>query len=255
MGIRGLLLDLDGVFHVGDRLLPGAVETIAFLRARSIPFRILTNTTTQSRASLVARMRHLGVPLELGDVITAPFAAALYLRVLKNPRCRFVVTPDTRADFAEFIDHETDPGFIILGDFEDQVSYPMLNSIFNQMMDGAELIALHKGRYWEVESGLKVDLGLFVAGLEFTTGKTATIIGKPSPTVFQLALQDLGLRANECAMIGDDILNDVAGAQNAGMAGILIRTGKYRPMIDSGHAIVPDKSLGSLYDVPSLFAR
>ncbi len=254
MGIRGLLLDLDGVFHVGDRLLPGATETLAFLRSRDIPFRIVTNTTTRSRESLVARMREIGLSLESGDVITAPFAAALHLRTLNRPRCRFIVAPDTRSEFAEFVDHEADPDIIVLGDFEDQVSYPLLNSVFNQMMDGAELVALHKGRFWETNNGLKVDLGLFVAGLEYTTGKTATVIGKPSAAIFELALREMGLNANECAMIGDDICNDVAGAQQAGLRGILIRTGKYRANAKPPSETIPDSIIDSLHKLPELIA-
>ncbi len=253
MPIRGLLFDLDGVFHVGDQLLSGAVETLDFLSGNSIPFRIVTNTTTRSRASLVARMRSLGLPLEVGDVITAPFAAALHLKTLNRPRCRFIVSPDTRNEFIGFENHETDPQIIVLGDFEDQVSYPMLNSIFNQMVAGAELVALHKGRFWETEAGLKVDLGLFVAGLEYTTGKSATIIGKPSRAIFELALKELQLDASECAMIGDDIYNDVGGAQRAGLKGILIRTGKYRPNWEDGNEVRPDSIIGSLAEVGLLF--
>lgn len=255
MPIRGLLFDLDGVFHVGAQLLPGAVETLEFLRSNSIPFRIVTNTTTRSRESLVARMRKLGLPLDVNEVITAPYAACLYLRTRDNPRCRFIVSPDTRAEFSEFADHETDPDLIVLGDFEDQVSYSLLNSIFHQMMKGAELIALHKGRYWETGAGLKVDLGLFVAGLEYTTGKTATVIGKPSPTIFQLALGQIGVGASDCAMIGDDIENDVSGAQRAGISGVLIKTGKYRADVTTRQSVTPDMEIESLHEVPAILGQ
>lgn len=252
MKYRGLLFDLDGVFHVSDRLLPGAVEMIKLLRDRNVPFRIVTNTTTRSRASLVAKMNAIGLPLAATDLITAPYAALLQLRSMQYPRCRFVMADDVRTEFAEFVNHDESPDCIVLGDFEDQVAYPLLNSIFNQMMSGAELIALHKGRFWETDSGLKVDLGLFVAGLEYTTGKTATVIGKPSPRIFELALNELGLDAGECAMIGDDLHNDVGGAQSAGLAGILIRTGKYRPQYESSPDVVPDLILDSLAQVPAL---
>ncbi len=252
MKYRGLLFDLDGVFHVSDRLLPGAVTTLELLRKRGVPFRIVTNTTTRSRASLVARMNAIGLPILQSDLITAPYAALLHLQSLETPRCRFVVADDVRSEFYDFPDHEVSPQYIVLGDFEDQVSYALLNSIFNQLMSGAELIALHKGRFWETSQGLKVDLGLFVAGLEYTTGKKATVIGKPSPRIFELALKDLGLEASECAMIGDDLHNDVGGAQSAGLAGILIRTGKYRPQYESSPEVVPDLILDSLAQIPAL---
>ena len=251
---RGLLLDLDGVFHVGDQLLPGAAETLAYLRSQAIPFRIVTNTTTLSRASLVDKVRRMGLPLEVGDIINAAHAATLFLRQLPNPRCRFVVSADTRADFVEFDNHDVDPEYIVLGDIEDQLSYGLLDSIFRQMVGGAELIALHKGRFWQTAGGLKVDLGLFVAGLEYTTGKSATVIGKPSPRIFEMALRELGLRSAECAMIGDDLYNDVGGAQAAGIKGILIRTGKYRPLYETSSEVVPDLVIDSLTEVSDLLA-
>lgn len=252
MKYRGLLFDLDGVFHVSDRLLPGAVEMIKLLRDRNVPFRIVTNTTTRSRTSLVAKMNAIGLPIITADLITAPYAALLHLRSRHNPQCRFVMAEDVRAEFAEFANNDESPEYIVLGDFEDQVAYPLLNSIFNQMMAGAQLIALHKGRFWETDMGLKVDLGLFVAGLEYTTGKRATVIGKPSPRIFELALHELGLDAGECAMIGDDLYNDVAGAQGAGLAGILIRTGKYRPDYETSSTITPHAVIGSLAEVERL---
>ena len=255
MRFRGLLLDLDGVFHIGDRLLPGAAGALEFLRTEPIPFRIVTNTTTRSRSSLVERMRKIGLPLEIEDVISAPRAAVLHLRGLGNPRCRFLLTDDARSEFAEFENHDDDPSQIVLGDIEDQVNYALLNSIFNQMMNGSELIALHKGRFWETPNGRKVDLGLFVSGLEYTTGKSATVIGKPSPTIYAYALSELKLDAADCAMIGDDLHNDVHGAQSAGLTGVLIKTGKYRPGYEVSSDRLPDLILESLSDLSSLLAK
>ncbi len=255
MNYRGLLLDLDGVFHVGDQLLPGAVDALEMLRARRVPFRIVTNTTTRSRSSLAEKMRRIGLPIVTGDMITATYAALLYLRSLRSlesPRCRFVMTDDARSEFSEMRDYDDNPEYVVLGDIEEQATYSLLNSIFNQMMAGAQLIALHKGRYWQVPEGLKVDLGLFVAGLEYTTGKKATVIGKPEPLIFQMALTELGLKPLECAMIGDDLYNDVAGAQNAGIAGVLIKTGKYRPNQKPDQKITPDRTLNSLFELEAL---
>ena len=39
----------------------------------------------------------------------------------------------------------------------------------------------------------------------------------------------LNLEAGQAVMVGDDVEADVAGGQAAGLAGILVRTGKYRP--------------------------
>ncbi|MFA6226457.1 MAG: HAD-IA family hydrolase [Methanoregula sp.] len=93
-------------------------------------------------------------------------------------------------------------------------------------MDGAELIALEKN-HWMAHDGLSLSAGPFVQALEFASGKTAMVMGKPSKTFFDLALRDMGLRNEQVAMIGDDITTDIGGAHHAGMRSILVRTGKF----------------------------
>ena len=74
-------------------------------------------------------------------------------------------------------------------------------------------------------------------------------MGKPSRQFFQLALSDLGIRPEDAAMIGDDILTDVLGAQEMGMQGILVKTGKYREENAKSTGVKPDMVLESLADL------
>jgi len=113
-------------------------------------------------------------------------------------------------------------------------------------MNGAELIALEKDRYWMASDGLSLSAGPFVTALEFATGKKATIIGKPSKAFFDRALHDIGLKPGQVAMIGDDILTDVAGAHRVGMKSILVKTGKYRKDTVNSSVIKPTYSIDSL---------
>ena len=102
------------------------------------------------------------------------------------------------------------------------------------------------------EKGLTLDIGAFVTGLEYATGTTATVIGKPSEDFFRLAVEDMGISPDRAAMVGDDIISDVGGAQFAGMAGILVRTGKYRPEIANRSEIKPDLTIDSVAALKSL---
>jgi ribonucleotide monophosphatase NagD (HAD superfamily) len=77
-------------------------------------------------------------------------------------------------------------------------------------------------------------------------------VGKPSKTFFELALRDMGLRADQVAMIGDDILTDIGGACTMGMQGILVRTGKYRKDAMDNAVIKPNcviDSIAQLQDI------
>ena len=79
-----------------------------------------------------------------------------------------------------------------------------------------------------------------MAALEYASGKKATVVGKPEKAFFEAALQDLGLEAGEVAMIGDDAEADVAGAKAAGLLGVQVRTGKYRPGEDGEPDLVAE---------------
>jgi phospholysine phosphohistidine inorganic pyrophosphate phosphatase len=138
------------------------------------------------------------------------------------------------------------PDYVLVGDLGKGFTFDRLNAAFRCLMDGAELLALQKNRYWRKEDGLSLDAGPFVAALEYASGKNAAVIGKPEKGFFRLALEELGLGPHEVAMVGDDAEADVAGAQAAGLRGVLVKTGKYRPGVEGA----PDLILESFADLP-----
>jgi HAD superfamily hydrolase (TIGR01458 family) len=250
---RGVVLDLEGTLHIGDRPIPGAAEAVAAMRERGVQCRFLTNTTTRSIASLHARVTALGLAIGGGELLSAPQAAVQYLRRQGSPRCLLLLNDDVRADFAEFPQSETGPEVIVVGDIGARWDAELMQRLFGMMLAGARLVTLHKGRYWEAGDGLRIDIGAFVAALEFASGQQATVIGKPSPELFRLALESMQLEAGEVAMVGDDVDSDVRAAQSLGMTGILVKTGKYRPELAGGSGRQPDAVLDSVRQLPGWF--
>lgn len=244
--INGLLFDLDGVMYVGDQVIDGAVETIRAVQERGIPHRFVTNTTTKSREDLSRKLRSLGLPVEPNDIFSAPYAAHVYLRQRQPRSCYFVVSEAVMDEFRGFATSETDPDVVVVGDIGRAWNYDLVNQLFRLIMDGADLVALHKGKYWQTEEGFRVDIGAFVAGLEYVTGIEATVIGKPSPAFFESAILELDCPAEEIVMVGDDIESDVGGAQCCGMRGFLVRTGKYRQEVEVASSVSPDEILDSI---------
>lgn len=246
--IKGYIFDLDGTFYVGDKAINGAADLIVRLRKLNIPFRFTTNTTTRSLDSLIAKLNRLGLPIRPEESFGAVKAAVEFLRSKGSPSCFLVLAGEVLSDFAEFQISETTPEYIVIGDV-DYWSYDLLNKLFGMIMNGATLVALHKGRYWQTESGLQLDIGVFIAGLEYVTGREAIVIGKPSQSLFQLVLDDMNLSAEQVAMVGDDLINDVKGAQEAGMKGILVRTGKFREELLAESNVKPDLVIDSVADL------
>lgn len=244
--IRGILFDLEGVLHIGDRVIDGAADTIRTIRERQIPHRYVTNTTTQSRALLSKKLHAMGIPVEPHEILSAPAAACVYLRQRQPHACYFAVSEAIRNEFREFPTSDTTPDVVVIGDIGRAWTYELMNDLFRMVMAGAELVALHKGKYWQTSEGLSIDIGAFIAGLEYATSVDATIIGKPSPAFFQAAAHELRCPPESIMMVGDDIDSDVGGAQKCGMLGILVRTGKYRQDYADASSVVPDGILDSI---------
>lgn len=199
---------------------------------------------------LAEKMEALGLPVLQQDILSAPHAARIYLEKQNPASCFFVVADTIMEDFGGFEVSDKNPDMVVLGDIGAAWDYTLLNNIFEIVVNGAELVALHKNKFWESSDGLRVDIGLFVAGLEYVTGKAATIIGKPSATFFQSAARELNCPVESILMIGDDIDSDVGGAQDQGLIGLLVRTGKYREEYAQSSAVRPDAVLDSIADLP-----
>ncbi len=240
-GVRGLVLDADGVIVFKGELLPGAADALARLARIGIPFRIVTNFSAAHRETLSARFGDGAVPAE--QFITAASAAAAYTSTHHPGGRLFVISaPDALREFegqtllsADEADAAA-PGelaAVVIGDGGDELSYRNMNVAFRAIRRGAEFVAMHRNPWWLTPRGETIDAGAFVAGLEVATGRTPVVCGKPSPVVFEQALAglaaDLGvdrLEPNDVAMVGDDPIADIGGALDVGMRGILVLTGK-----------------------------
>lgn len=250
--IRGILFDLDGVLYVGSQAVPGAVEAVGRVRANGRLCRFITNTSTQSLASLQRKLKGLGFTLAAEEILSAPQATLRYLRE-GGGTCHLLLAEDVAADFTEIPQVPLEEAeYLVLGDIGSAWTYELLNRMFNAIMRGARLIAVHKNRFWQTERGLRMDIGGFVAALEYCTGTRALIMGKPSEEFFAVALRDLGLPAHQVAIVGDDIESDVGGGQAVGLTGILVRTGKFRQEYVTKSPVRPDYVIDSVSDLPRL---
>ena len=256
MSIDGVLLDMDGVLATSWRPLPGAVDALERLRGEGIPFLVVSNTTTHTRAAFAQTLSSVGLKLDPDEVLTAVVGTASYLR-RHHPGARVFLLSDgdPREDLGGVRLVDGPPAdVVVLGGACDAFTYEATNGVFRMVSDGAALVAMHRNLYWRTDDGLQLDAGAFVVGLEAATGRAATICGKPSREFFAEALAMLGTDASRTAMVGDDIVNDVLGAQAAGLTGVLVRTGKFSPADLERADGVPDHQIASVADLPDLVA-
>lgn len=251
-----IIFDLDGTLYIDQQVIGGAVQVLADLRQQGYLLRFMTNTTTKTQAQLYGNLRQLGFQLEDGELISAPEAARIYLRQqqaqLGQPvKIWPVVAEAIRNDFDEFAVDTLQPDYVVLGDIGNTWTLALINQLFNAIHAGAQLIALHKNKFWQTQGALHVDIGLFVAGLEFVTGKAAAIMGKPAPDFFKQVLASAKVGAGDALLVGDDIDTDIGGAQAVGIKAALVQTGKYRQAYAEQSAIKPDVLLASVAELPA----
>ncbi|MGW1543292.1 HAD-IIA family hydrolase [Streptomyces sp. NPDC002309] len=258
--VHAVLIDIDGVLTVSWRPLPGAVEALRAVRDTGLPFALVTNTTSRTRASLAGTLARAGFPVTAEDILTAPSATAAHLAEhFPGARCLLLNSGDIGEDLegVRLVDGDLDAGdetvdVVIVGGAGPEFTYPALDRAFGHLQRGARLVAMHRNLYWRTEAGLRLDAGAYLAGLERAARVEAVVTGKPSAAFFEAALARLGVRAGEAMMVGDDIESDVLAAQRAGMTGVLVRTGKYLPETHREAGGTPDHVIDSFADVPSL---
>lgn len=223
--LKAVLIDLSGTLHIEDMAVPGAQEALARLRQTSVAIKFVTNTTKESKRHLLERLQRLSFDVQEKEIFTS-LTAARHLLEQRQHRPLLLVDDSALEDFTGI--DTSEPNAVVIGLAPEHFNYQAMNKAFRMILDGAPLIAIHKARYYKRKDGLALGPGPFVTGLEYATDCKATVVGKPEETFFTQALSDLGCSPSEAVMIGDDARDDVGGAQNAGMLGILVKTGKYR---------------------------
>lgn len=251
--IKALLVDLDGVIYQNRKLIPGVPAALKKLDTAGLPYRFITNTTRKTKKALIEDLSEYGLKLSASQVFAAPHAALQYC-LQKNYSRVWLVTSDAgmEVDFNALTLTSETPQAVIVGDLGSGFQYTILNVIFEKLMSGAELIAMHKNRYWLHDHLLKMDLGPFIAALEYAAGIEAVVVGKPAAAFFKLACEDWQLPMNQIAMVGDDLDADIGGANAAGMISIQVKTGKYLRESAQSHLQKPDYLITSFAEIPEL---
>ncbi len=253
MKSRPLLIDLDGVLKLGNSPAPHLKEFFDYIKENKIPACILSNSTLRTGEQVKEFFTSHKIELSI-PVITAFDAALAFVK--KNYRKVQIYCRDYLIHHFEGMIDEENPEAIVIGDIEDKWNYQIMNNIFKKVFAGADLIAMHKNKYWNPAGELLIDAGAFITGIEFASDKKAILIGKPSPLYFKAALESINSKIEDgFFMIGDNIENDIKAAQDIGGKGILIYTGKTKFPLDKSLNIKPDFEARSLKEVISILKK
>jgi HAD superfamily hydrolase (TIGR01450 family) len=267
MAIGGVLFDIDGVLVTSWEPIAGAAQTLRVLADNQIARTYLTNTTTKTRVQIAELLTDAGMEVTSDEVITAAVLTADYVRDrYPGARC-FLVNSGQIAEDMPGIDivyaHDVvgsdpdTPDVILLGGAGSEYDHVTLSRVYDWMAQGVPVVAMHRSTAWNTAEGLRVDTGMYLIGMEQTSGRKATAVGKPAPEGFLAAAGRLGVDPEEMYVVGDDLNNDVLAGQVVGMTGVLVRTGKFRQnTLDrwaaDEFAMQPNFVIDSVAELPAL---
>jgi NagD protein len=257
---KGFIFDLDGTVYLSDKLIPGADRVIRLLREKGRKVVFLSNKPIQTREDYASKLTRLGIPTQPEEVINSTFVMINYLK--KNaPQAKLFVVGET-----PFVEELRKAGFTITEElkeiehvvvaFDRTFDYRKLNIAFQAIKLGAHFVATNPDRTCPVEGGEIPDCAGMIAAIEAVTQKKVeVVVGKPSPFIIQAALEVMGLRPEDCILIGDRLETDIKMGKESGIATGIVLTGvtNEETLREIKHtSIQPDFVFQSIADVENL---
>ena len=259
---RLFVLDMDGTFYLGDRILPGAAEFLQAVKAAGKEYLFFTNNSSRSPRDYMAKLARMGCPITRDEIMTSGDVTIRYLLTHCPDKTVYLVgTPPLMESFAEagirlvnekpnlvVIGFETaapDPKAVVLG-FDTTLTYEKLSKACTFIREGAAFLATHLDINCPTETGFIPDCGSFCAAISLSTGKQPKYLGKPFAETVEMVLDKTGYSAAEVAFVGDRLYTDVATGVKNGAAGVLVLTGETHPEDVAGSDVQPDAIFASL---------
>jgi HAD superfamily hydrolase (TIGR01450 family) len=254
--IMVFFFDLDGVLSVGKEnpsYLAGR-EVVRKIKASNRKAFVLTNDSTHVREEIYQNLTRLGFNFQLDEILTSSYLTATYLTERFGRTSFFLVGEDGLRRELEAAGHavtEEKPRAVVVG-LDRGLTYAKLDNALRFLRAGAKLIGSYGGAVYMSDHGPALSAGPIIKALEYASGRRATIIGKPSPRLFRLALQKTREKPGRAVMIGDQIETDLLGARRAGVHTVLVLTGVETSETVARSKLKPDLIVGSVDELAEL---
>ncbi|MBU1207420.1 MAG: HAD-IIA family hydrolase [Proteobacteria bacterium] len=230
LNFSGYIFDLDGTIYRGEKLIPGARETIEKLKAWTKKIVYLSNKPLQAREDYAAKLTHLGIPTEPAEVINSSFVMARWLSQRAPGATIFIIgEPPLIAEMTRegfHLSEKPEEVQYVIASFDRSFDYRKLNIALQAINKGAHFVATNPDRTCPVEGGEIPDCAAMIGAVEGATGKKVeVVVGKPSDIMIQVAGETMGLNPRDCLLVGDRLETDMIMGKKAGMATALVLTG------------------------------
>src|SRR5215472_11639855 len=225
--IKNYLMDMDGVLVQGAALLPGAAAFVQQLRARGIPFLILTNNSQYTPRDLQVRLSYLGLEVPAEAIFTSALATAQFLHDQRPGGRAYAIGESgltTALHDIGYVLTDQEPEYVVLGETR-AYSFERITQAIRFVTAGARFIATNPDVMGPGEGGIVPATGAVAALISAATGVKPYFIGKPNPLMMRTALRTLNAHSEESVMIGDRMDTDIVAGIESGLRTILVLTG------------------------------
>lgn len=250
--INTILFDLNGTLYERGVAIPDVNDTLNKLRQSNYQLSFVTNTDSRSISDVHQRVVKMGLNLELHEVYTPVTAVKAFIAGHPDKSFYPLVHDEVLADLSGINRNDTNPDYVIIGDFCDKVSHGEINKVFRMIKGGAQIIALSKTLWYIDVDGYTINTGAYVRMFEIACDKEALLMGKPSEAFLRLALDRTNSRPENTLVVGDDIKTDIWGAKLIGARNALVRTGVFDAGALEASEYKPDVVLADVNQLPQL---
>jgi 4-nitrophenyl phosphatase len=226
--IRSLILDMDGVLWRGSTPIGDLSEIFSKIRTKGLNFIMVTNNASRSPDQYVKKLAKFGVKVEDWQVINSGIATADYMKK-RFPAGGEIFTigdESLQKTFQEAGFHQggNNP-LAVVAALDRDLTYKKLSEATLLIRRGIPFIGTNPDLSFPIPAGQAPGAGAILAALEAASGVKPTIIGKPEPKMYQVALDLLGSSSEETLVVGDRLETDILGAQRIGCPSALVLTG------------------------------
>lgn len=251
---KGFICDMDGVIYHGNKILPGVVEFIDWLKAENKGFLFLTNNSGCTPRELHQKLARLGLDVSEDHFYTSALATAAFLKEQK-PGCTAYVIGEAGLLNALYdvgiTMNDVNPDYVIVGEGK-SYSLDTLTRATNLVLNGARLIGANSDLTGPIENGIAPACRSLIAPIELSTGKQAYFCGKPNPLMMRSGLKLLGCHSAEAVMIGDRMDTDIISGLESGMSTVLVLSGIETRETLKSYAYRPTLLCDGVGDIPRL---
>ena len=250
--VRCFLLDMDGTFYLGEKIIPGSLEFIRRVEETGRDFLFLTNNSSHNAAFYVQRLKRMGLEIGREKVLTSGEATAALVKEMYPGKRAFVLGNEFLIEEMREAGVPVDmqnPEIVVVG-YDTTLDYRKMTAVCDFVRAGLPYIATHPDFNCPTETGFAPDIGAIMAFIEASTGRRADrVVGKPHTGIVQAALRRTGLSAGQMAMVGDRLYTDIETGLKSGMLSILVLSGETTPQMLAEYPNKPDLVFDRLADM------